>query len=74
MQQHQVPETQREEYNSTLQQAYRHAQEVEPKLEMYLWLLKDPDMVRTLVAIVRLHPTSQHTAHFQIYTIREQHN
>jgi hypothetical protein len=52
MKQHHVPETQRAEYNRTLEQAYRYAQEVEPKLPMYFYVLKDADMVRKLIAIV----------------------
>ena len=43
MKQHQVPEIHRGEYNRILEQAYRHAQEVEPKLPMYFYLLKDPE-------------------------------
>ena len=54
MKQYQVPETQRGEYNRILEQAYRHAQEVEPKLPMYFYMLKDTDMVRKLIAIVRI--------------------
>jgi len=58
MKQHQVPENQRGEYNRILEQAYRCAQEVEPKLLTYFYVLKDADMVRKLIAI--------------IYTTREQ--
>lgn len=54
MKQHQVPETQRGDYGRILEQAYRHAQEVEPKLPMYYYVLKDQDMVRKLIAIVRV--------------------
>jgi len=57
--QHQVPENQKGEYSRILEQAYRCAQEVEPKLPMYFYVLKDADMVRKLIAI--------------IYTTREQH-
>jgi len=60
MKQHQVPEAQRAEYNRILEQAYRLAQEIEPKLPMYFYVLKDADMIRKLIAI--------------IYTTREQRN
>lgn len=35
-----------------LEQAYHHAQEVEPKLPMYYYVLKDAEMVKKLIAIV----------------------
>jgi hypothetical protein len=54
MKQYAVPESQKEEYNRTLEQAFRHAQELEPKLPLYFYVLKDPEMIRKLIAIVRI--------------------
>jgi hypothetical protein len=79
MKQHQVPENQRREYSRILKQAYRCAQEVEPKLLMYFYVLKDADMVRKLTAIVRIlyifaRPAVLYSPSIlQIYTTREQH-
>src|ERR1700685_2520789 len=78
MKQHQVPKNQRGEYDRILEQAYRCAQEVEPKLPMYFHVLKDADMVRKLIAIVRiLHSFIRPAVLYsppilQIYTTREQ--
>src|SRR5882762_1210458 len=52
--QYHVPEAQRADYGRILEQAHRHAQEVEPKLPMYFHVLKNPDMIRKLIAIVRI--------------------
>lgn len=38
-----------------LDQAYRFAQEVEPKLPMYFYVLRDTEMIRKLVAVVRIY-------------------
>jgi hypothetical protein len=77
--QHQVPENQRGEYSRILEQTYRCAQEVEPKLPMYFYVLKDVDIVRKLIAIVCiLYIFTRPAVHYsiailQIYTTREQH-
>jgi hypothetical protein len=52
MKQYQVPENQRMDYLKALEQAYRYAQEIEPKLPMFYYVLREPDMIRKLVAII----------------------
>jgi hypothetical protein len=52
MKHYQVPENQRVDYLKTLEQAYRYAQQIEPKLPMYYYVLRDTDMLRKLVAII----------------------
>jgi hypothetical protein len=54
MKQYAVPDSQKAEYIRTLEQAHRYAQELEPKLPLYFYVLKDPEMIRKLIAIVRI--------------------
>ena len=75
MKRYPVPEALRGDYGRILERAYPHAQEVEPKLPMYYYVLQDQYMVRKLIAIVRIIftvdlPVGSFT--FQIYTTREQ--
>jgi len=76
MKQHTVPESQKVEYIRILEQVHRRAQDVLP---MYFYALKDPDMVRKLIAIVRIiyavAPPARRvflTTYLQIYITREQ--
>lgn len=56
MKQHQVPDNQRMDYVKFVDLAFRYAHDIEPKLPYYYYVLQDIEMIRKLVAIVRIYP------------------
>jgi hypothetical protein len=50
-----VQDDQRLEFGHLIEQLYRHTHELEPKLPMYCIMLKQEEMIRKLISIVR-HP------------------
>lgn len=54
MQPQDVPQEHHQEYATLLDQLHRFAQEIDAKLPMYMFVLKSEDMIKKLIAIVRL--------------------
>ena len=52
MTQHNVLDADRIEYNRVLEQAFHASQEMDPKLPMFFYVLKDGNLMRQLIAIV----------------------
>jgi hypothetical protein len=48
-----VPDEQKLEFGRMIEQIYRYTQDLEPKLPMYCIMLKQEEMIRKLIAIVR---------------------
>ncbi|KZP27348.1 hypothetical protein FIBSPDRAFT_928183 [Athelia psychrophila] len=52
MTQHIVPDQEKVEYNRVLEQAFHASQEMDPKLPMFFYVLKEGDLIKKLVAII----------------------
>jgi hypothetical protein len=54
MQAHDIPQEQQAEFATLIEQLFRYSQEIDPKLPMYMFVLKSEEAVKKLIAIVRL--------------------
>lgn len=52
MAEHFVADQQKVEYNRHLEQAFQASEEMDPKLPMYFYVLKDIDLISEMVVIV----------------------
>lgn len=53
MQHHDIPQEQRAEYASLIEQLHHSTQEIDTKLPTYMFVLKSEEMIKRLIAIVR---------------------
>lgn len=75
--QHTIPEQQRAKYVEILEQVQRMSGDIEPKLPMYYYILRDGDTIKRLIAIVSIYNPyfrrfTELTTMPQICTTREQ--